>query len=146
MTTLNGTKILLGISGGIAAYKGPMIVRELVQAGAEVRVVLTHGATQFVAPLALQAVSHNTVGTDLFDPAYEAQIGHIELARWPDVILIAPATAHLLGRLAHGLCDDLLTTVICATTAPVVIAPAMNTQMLLHPAVQDNIDRLRDRM
>ena len=143
---LSGKNILLGISGGIAAYKGPMIVRELVRAGATVRVVLTRGATQFVAPLALQAVSHAPVGVDLFDPAYEEQIGHIEMARWPDAILIAPATAHLIGRAAHGLCDDLLTTVLCATTAPVVVAPAMNTQMLANPAVQDNIARLRDRL
>lgn len=144
-TPLANTRILLGISGGIAAYKGPALVRALSAAGAEVRVVLTASATQFVAPLALQAVSHNAVGVDLFDPAYEAQIGHIELARWPDAILIAPATANLIARVRLGLCDDLLTTVLCATTAPVALAPAMNAQMFLNPAVQENLDALRAR-
>ncbi len=142
---LEGKNVLLGISGGIAAYKGPMIVRALTGVGAQVRVVMTRSANQFVTPLALQAVSHNSVGQDLFDPAYEAQIGHIELARWADVVLLAPATAHLIARMAHGMCDDLLTTVLCATRAPVLISPAMNTQMLLHPAVQANIQTLRQR-
>ena len=142
---LHGKRVILGISGGIAAYKGPALVRALVEAGAEVRVILTRSAVEFVAPLALQAVSHNAVGLDLFDPAYEAQIGHIELARWADAVLVAPTTANLLARLAYGLCDDLLTTVLCATRAPVVLAPAMNSQMLAHPAVQANLALLAAR-
>ncbi len=143
MSTLAGRRVLLGITGGIAAYKGPLIVRELTAAGATVRVVLSRAAAEFVTPLALQAVSHHAVGVDLFDPTYEQQIGHIELARWPDLILVAPATAHLLARLAHGLCDDLLTTVLTATRAPVVLAPAMNTQMWAHHAVARNVAQLR---
>ncbi len=142
---LTGKRILLGIAGGIAAYKGPALVRALMAQGAEVRVVMTRGASHFVTPLSLQSVSGNAVGQDLFDPAYEAQIGHIELARWPDAILIAPTTAHLIAKVAHGLCDDLLTTVLCATTVPVVMAPAMNTQMFLNPAVQDNLTSLARR-
>lgn len=145
-STLHGKKILLGVSGGIAAYKAPFLVRALTAEGCEVRCVLTLAARQFVTPLALQAVSHQPVGLDLFDPAYEQQIGHIELARWPDAILLAPATAHLIARIAHGLCDDLLTTLICATTAPVLVAPAMNTQMWRNPAVVDNVERLRTRL
>lgn len=142
---LTGKRILLGISGGIAAYKGPMVVRALIKAGAEVRVVITRGAAQFVTPMALQAVSHHPVGQDLFDPAYEDQIGHIELARWPDAILVAPTTAHMLAKMAHGLCDDLLTTVLTATRAPVILAPAMNTQMFRHPAVEANMALLERR-
>lgn len=141
----SGKRVLLGISGGIAAYKGPMLVREFVKRGAEVRVVITRSASHFVTPLSLQAVSGHAVGQDLFDPAYEAQIGHIELARWPDLILVAPTTANLMARVVHGLCDDLLTTVLCATTAPVVLAPAMNTQMWFNPAVQANLEALRQR-
>jgi phosphopantothenoylcysteine decarboxylase/phosphopantothenate--cysteine ligase len=139
MTTLADKRIILGVGGGIAAYKAPMIVRALTQAGAQVRVVLTESATQFVAPLALQAVSGNPVGTSLFDPGYEHQIGHIELARWADAVIVAPATANLLARMAHGMADDLLTTVLLATTAPVLVCPAMNTQMLGNAAVQANL-------
>ena len=139
MTTLADQRIILGVGGGIAAYKAPMIVRALTQAGAQVRVVLTESATQFVAPLALQAVSGNPVGTSLFDPGYEHQIGHIELARWADAVIVAPATANLLARMAHGMADDLLTTVLLATTAPVLVCPAMNTQMLGNAAVQANL-------
>lgn len=142
---LKGKKVLLGISGGIAAYKGPALVRALVKEGAEVRVVLTDSAARFVSPLSLQVVSGHPIARDLFDPTLEAEIGHIELARWPDVILVAPATANLLGRITHGLCDDLLTTLLCATTAPVALAPAMNTQMWLNPAVQANVQTLRER-
>lgn len=139
---LAGRKVLLGLTGGIAAYKGPALVRELTGAGAEVRVVATESALRFVAPLSLQAVSGHPVASDLFDPAFEHEIGHIELARWPDVVLVAPATASFLARTRAGLCSDLLGTVICATEAPVVIAPAMNTQMWLHTAVQENVASL----
>jgi phosphopantothenoylcysteine decarboxylase/phosphopantothenate--cysteine ligase len=141
----NGKRVLLGISGGIAAYKGPALVRALTAQGAEVRVVLTRAAAHFVSPLSLQAVSGHAVGQDLFDPAYEAQIGHIELARWPDAILVAPTTADLLAKTRLGLCDDLLTTILCATTAPILLAPAMNTQMWLHPATQEHAAALRQR-
>lgn len=137
-------KVLLGVSGGIAAYKAAAIVRELVKRGDEVRVVMTRGAQEFITPLTLQVVSQNAVATDLFDTTQEHEIGHIELARWPDVILLAPATAQLIAQLAGGMASDLLTTILLATRAPVVVAPAMNTQMYLHPAVQRNLQTLRD--
>ncbi len=139
---LVGKRVLLGLTGGIAAYKGPALVRALTAAGAEVRVVTTQAAERFVTPMSLQAVSGHPVASDLFDPAFEHDIGHIELARWPDIILVAPATASFLARTRHGLCADLLGTVLCATTAPVVIAPAMNTQMWLHRPVQENVRAL----
>ena len=137
-------KVLLGVSGGIAAYKAPEIVRAFKKRGDEVRVVMTDGAQHFVTPLTLQVVSENVVGTEVFDATYESEIGHIDLARWPDVIVLAPATANLIGQLAAGLAPDLLTTVVCATTAPVVVAPAMNTQMFLNPAVQRNLAVLEE--
>lgn len=139
---LEGKNVLLGVTGGIAAYKAPLIVRELTRLGASVRVVMTRAAHQFVAPIALQAVSGAPVGSNLFDPVYEEQIGHIELARWADAVLIAPATANLIGKLAHGLADDLLSTILLATRAPIVVAPAMNTKMLTHSVVQANMKRL----
>ncbi len=138
-------QILLGVSGGIAAYKACEIVRALVKRGDEVRVVMTDSAREFVQPLTLQVLSENPVGVTTFDTTYEQEIGHIDLARWADAVLLAPATANLIGKLAHGLADDLLTTVLLATTAPVVVAPAMNTQMWFHPAVQANIETLRGR-
>lgn len=136
---------MLGVGGGIAAYKAPELVRHLTRAGAQVRVVLTGGAQEFVSPLALQVVSGHRVGTDLLDASAEFEIGHIELARWADAVVIAPATANLLARMAGGHADDLLTTVVLATTAPVVVFPSMNTQMLLHPATQQNIATLAVR-
>lgn len=135
-------KVLLGVTGGIAAYKAAALVREFKRRGDEVRVVMTHGAQEFISPLTLQVLSQEPVGTAIFDPTYESQIGHIELARWPDVVLVAPATAQVISKMAQGMADDLLTTVLLATRAPVVVAPAMNTQMYLHPAVQDNMRRL----
>ena len=142
MSVLNGKHILLGVTGGIAAYKTPELVRQLVQAGAVVQVVMTHAAREFVTPTVLQAVSQRTVRDSLWDPDAEAAMGHIELARWADLVLIAPATAHSLQRLAHGAADDLLATLCLATTAPIVVAPAMNHQMWLKPATQRNIERL----
>jgi phosphopantothenoylcysteine decarboxylase/phosphopantothenate--cysteine ligase len=144
--TLAGQRVLLGVTGGIAAYKAPALVRALRAEGAAVRVVMTRAAAEFVTPMSLQVVSGAAVGTDLFDPAYEAEIGHIELARWASVVLVAPATANVIAQLAHGMASDLLTTVLLATTAPVVFAPAMNTQMLRHPAVAANLTRLRDEL
>lgn len=141
---LDGRKVLLVVGGGIAAYKAPLLVRALTAEGAQVRCIMTRAAASFVTPMALQAVSHHRVATELLDTAEEAEIGHIELARWPDIILIAPATANLIARLAAGLADDLATTVLLATRAPVVLAPAMNTQMLEHPATRRNLAILED--
>jgi len=142
MKVLGSRKILLLVGGGIAAYKAPLLVRELIANGAEVRCVLTANAAQFVAPLALQTVSNHAVASDLFDPQREEQINHIELARWPDAILVAPATANLLARAAAGMANDLATTLLLATAAPIVLAPAMNTHMWRHPATQRNLRTL----
>ncbi len=139
---LQGKRVLLGVSGGIAAYKTPDLVRKLTAKGASVRVVLTASAEHFVSPLALQAVSGNTVSNDLLDPAAEAAMGHIELAKWADYLVIAPATANLLAKMACGIADDLLTTLYLATTAKLVIAPAMNQQMWQAPAVKRNVTQL----
>jgi len=122
-------RILLGITGGIAAYKSAELVRLLKKAGHEVRVVMTRGAEAFVTPLTFQALSGEPVRTSLLDPEAEAGMGHIELAKWADRVLVAPASADFLARLAHGMADDLLTTVCCATEAPIALAPAMNQAM-----------------
>ncbi|RFA30050.1 phosphopantothenoylcysteine decarboxylase [Alkalilimnicola ehrlichii] len=145
MPTLLGSNILLGVTGGIAAYKSADLVRRLKDAGAEVRVVMTEGATRFVTPLTFQAVSGNPVRLDLLDPAAEAGMGHIELARWADTILVAPASANFMARLAQGMADDLLTTLCLATEAQLVLAPAMNRIMWRNPATQANADLLRGR-
>ena len=137
--------MLLGISGGIAAYKSAELVRRLLERGAEVRVVMTRAAQAFITPLTLQALSGQPVRTDLLSPEAEAGMDHIALARWADQVLIAPATADLIARLACGLADDLLTTLVLATAAPVAIAPAMNQQMWAHPATQENAQRLAAR-
>jgi phosphopantothenoylcysteine decarboxylase/phosphopantothenate--cysteine ligase len=139
------TKILLGITGGIAAYKAPELVRRLIENGAEVRVVTTRAARQFVTATALQAVSRQRVREALWDAEAEAAMGHIELARWADIVLIAPATAHFIAELAQGMASDLLSTVCLATRAPITIAPAMNHVMWAHPAVQANCETLRQR-
>ena len=142
-SNLSGQHILLGISGGIAAYKTPILVRRLVEAGASVQVVMTANAHQFVTATTLQAVSGNPVRDDLWDAGAEAAMGHIELARWADQILIAPATADTIARLASGEASDLLSTLYLASPAPVSIAPAMNQQMFQHPAVQRNLVSLK---
>ena len=136
--------VLLGVTGGIAAYKAPDLVRKLTALGANVRVVLTDSAAEFVSPLSLQAVSGNSVHQHLLDPAAEAAMGHIELAKWADILLIAPATANTLAKLAHGMADDLLTTLYLATTAKIFIAPAMNQQMWKAHATTENIAILRE--
>lgn len=138
-------RVLLGISGGIAAYKSAELVRCLVERGAEVRVVMTRAAQAFITPLTLQALSGQPVRSDLLNPEAEAGMDHIALARWADQVLIAPATADLIARLACGLGNDLLTTLVLATDAPVAIAPAMNHQMWAHPATQENAERLAAR-
>ncbi|HQT43021.1 MAG TPA: bifunctional phosphopantothenoylcysteine decarboxylase/phosphopantothenate--cysteine ligase CoaBC [Halothiobacillus sp.] len=138
-------RILVGISGGIAAYKSITLVRRLRDAGSEVRVVLTESALQFVTPLSLQAVSGQPVRSSLFDAEAEAGMDHIALARWADLVVIAPASADVLARMAQGMANDLLTTLILATRAPVAVVPAMNQQMWAHPAVQANLEALKAR-
>jgi len=143
--TLQNKKIVLGITGGIAAYKSPEIVRRLKDHGADVRVVMTKGAKEFITPLTLQAVSANPVSDSLLDPAAEASMGHIELAKWADLIIIAPATANTIAAINAGLANDLLTTLCLATSAPIAIAPAMNQQMYHAPVTQHNIASLNQR-
>jgi len=138
------SNIVLAITGGIAAYKSAIFARLLVKAGFDVRVIMTTGAQAFITPLTLQALTGNEVHISLLDERAEAGMGHIELAKWADLIVIAPASANTLARLAMGMADDLLTTVCLATTAPVIIAPAMNQQMWAHPAVNLNVQTLLD--
>ena len=145
MSALQGQRVLLGVSGGIAAYKSADLVRRLREAGAEVRVVMTAGAAHFITPTTLQALSGHPVRESLWDAAAEAAMGHIELARWATRVLIAPATADLLARLAQGRADDLLTTLCLATEAPLTVAPAMNRLMWAHAATQANLALLRQR-
>ncbi len=145
MNPLASRHVLLGVSGGIAAYKAAELTRRLRARGAEVRVVMTRAAQAFVGPLTLQALSGNPVRLDLLDPAAEAGMDHIELARWADLVLVAPASADVLARLAAGLADDLLTTLALATQAPLVLVPAMNQQMWRHPATQANVRLLAER-
>lgn len=142
---LDGQRVLLCVGGGIAAYKSLELVRRLRDAGAQVQVAMTEGARQFVTPLSFQALSGQPARTTLWDGAAEQAMGHIELARWADRVVLAPATADLLARLAHGLADDLVTTLCLATTAPLMVCPAMNHRMWLHPATQANLATLRAR-
>ncbi|MGY5584121.1 bifunctional phosphopantothenoylcysteine decarboxylase/phosphopantothenate--cysteine ligase CoaBC [Vibrio cincinnatiensis] len=145
MQTLAGKKILLGISGGIAAYKCAELTRRFIERGAEVRVVMTLAAKEFITPLTMQAVSGHPVADSLLDPAAESSMGHIELAKWADMVLLAPATADLIARLAAGMGNDLLTTLVLATPAPLIVSPAMNQQMYNHAATQENIATLARR-
>lgn len=145
MPELDGKRVLLGVTGGIAAYKSPDLVRRLRDRGAQVQVVMTSGATRFVTPITFQAVSGRPVRDDLWDEAAEAAMGHIELARWADLVLIAPASADFLARLTTGLADDLLATVCLATSAPIAVAPAMNRVMWDSAATRENIGRLVER-
>ena len=145
MAHLFNRNVLLGVSGGIAAYKSAELVRQLQELGATVRVIMTRGAQEFITPLTLQALSGNPVHTELLDEEAEQGMGHIELARWADLLLIAPATADLIARLAAGRGDDLLTTVALATAAPKLLAPAMNQQMWRDPATTANVDTLLQR-
>ena len=142
---LTGRRILLCVCGGIAAYKAVELVRRLREAGAEVQVAMTENAQRFVGAASLQAVSGVPVRGTLWDEAAEAAMGHIELARWADRVVVAPATADILAKLAHGLADDLVSTLCLATTAPIAVAPAMNNRMWLHPATQANVATLRSR-
>ena len=136
-------RVLLCVCGGVAAYKSVELVRRLRDSGREVQVAMTENALRFVGATTFQAVSGRPVRSSLWDEAAEAAMGHIELARWPDAIVIAPATANTLARLAHGFADDLVSTLCLATTAPILAAPAMNHRMWLHPATQANVELLR---
>jgi phosphopantothenoylcysteine decarboxylase / phosphopantothenate---cysteine ligase len=138
-------RVVVGVTGGIAAYKSPDLVRRLVERGADVQVVMTRAAAEFVSPITFEAVSSRRVRTDLWDEEAEAAMGHIELARWADVVVVAPATANFLAALANGLAGDLLTTLCLATTAPISVAPAMNHVMWANPAVQANLALLDAR-
>ncbi|HEY7995250.1 MAG TPA: bifunctional phosphopantothenoylcysteine decarboxylase/phosphopantothenate--cysteine ligase CoaBC, partial [Steroidobacteraceae bacterium] len=142
---MKGKRILLGVTGGIAAYKSADLTRRLREQGAEVQVVMTAAAREFVTPTTFQALSGRAVRTDLWDAAHEAAMGHIELARWAELTLVAPASADFLARLAHGLADDLLSTLALATTAPIAVAPAMNHQMWSNAATQANVTVLQQR-
>ncbi len=145
MQTLAGKKILLGMSGGIAAYKCADLTRRLIERGAEVRVVMTEAAKEFITPLTMQAVSGHQVAYSLLDPEAERSMNHIELAKWSDLVLLAPATADLIARVAGGLGNDLLSTLVLASEAPVAVSPAMNQQMYRNIATQENIATLTRR-
>lgn len=145
MTALSGHRILLCVTGGIAAYKAADLVRRLREAGADVRVAMTGNAARFVGAATFQALSGQPVRTSLWDEHAEAAMGHIELARWASAVVVAPASANTLARLAHGLADDLVSTLCLATEAPLAVAPAMNRVMWAHPATQANVATLRGR-
>lgn len=139
---LKNKKILLGVTGGIAVYKACDLTSKLTQQGADVRVMMTEGATKFVSPLTFQALSRNDVYVDTFDEKDPAKIAHIDIADWADIAIIAPATANIIGKLAYGIADDMLTTTLLATRADVYVAPAMNVHMYEHPAVIENMNKL----
>ena len=145
MLSLANKRILLGITGGIAAYKCAELTRLLRKAGSEVRIVMTRAATEFITPLTMQALSGNRVHLDLLDTEAEAAMGHIELARWADLILVAPASADFIARMSHGQADDLLTTLLLAATAPIAIAPAMNQAMWADAGTRHNLQLLATR-
>ena len=135
--------IVLGVSGGIAAYKVCDLVRRLRKDQCDVHVVMTRHAQEFVTPLTFQALSQNVVHTDNFELSQEMKIDHISLADRADVLVIAPATANVIAKIAHGICDDLLTTVVCATQAPIVMVPSMNVHMWNNPITQENVNKLK---
>jgi phosphopantothenoylcysteine decarboxylase/phosphopantothenate--cysteine ligase len=145
LSAATGQRILLGVTGGIAAYKAVEILRLLRKGGAEVRVVMTRAATEFVGPLTFQALSGHPVRVEVLDADEESAMGHIRLARWADLVLVAPASADFMARLRAGMADDLLTTLCLATTAPLWLAPAMNQAMWAHPATRENTAALRQR-
>ncbi|WP_312983260.1 bifunctional phosphopantothenoylcysteine decarboxylase/phosphopantothenate--cysteine ligase CoaBC [Atlantibacter sp.] len=145
MTSIAGKKIVLGVSGGIAAYKTPDLVRRLRERGADVRVAMTEAAKAFITPMSLQAVSGYPVSDSLLDPAAEAAMGHIELGKWADLVMLVPATADLIARVAAGMANDLVTTICLATPAPVAVVPAMNQQMYRNLATQHNLNVLAER-
>ncbi|SHF20122.1 Phosphopantothenate-cysteine ligase [Caldanaerobius fijiensis DSM 17918] len=140
---LKDKKVVLGVTGGIAAYKAAELARFLIREGASVKVIMTESATRFITPLTFQTLTNNPVAVDMFEEPVAWEIEHISLAKWADVFLIAPATANIIGKIASGIADDILTTTVMATKAPVVIAPAMNVNMYNNPITQRNIDLLR---
>ncbi|CAM2820928.1 bifunctional phosphopantothenoylcysteine decarboxylase/phosphopantothenate--cysteine ligase CoaBC [Paenibacillus sediminis] len=142
---LNGKKIVLGVTGGIAAYKAASLCSKLVQKGADVHVIMTSSATRFITELTMQTISRNPVYTDTFDEREPSVVSHIHLADLADLIIVAPATANIIAKMAHGLADDMLSTTLLATTAPIMVAPAMNVHMYQHPAVMDNMMKLVSR-
>lgn len=139
---LSGKKILLAVSGGIAAYKAAELCRRFDREGAEVRVAMTRAAVKFISPLTFQALTRAPVATELLSMEEESTIGHITLARWSELVVVAPATADFIARLNAGFCDDVPSTVICAGTQPVLLCPAMNVEMWRNPIVQENLRRL----
>ena len=139
---LTDKHILVGLTGGIACYKVPYLVRALRKAGAEVQVVMTRSATEFITPLTLETVSNREGAVDMFSQERFISTRHIDFAQWPDLIVIAPATANFMGKVASGICDDLLTTIICASAKPIMVAPAMNPQMWRNPVTQRNFKTL----
>src|SRR3954468_23851379 len=142
MTGLSGKRVLLGITGGVAAYKAAQLARLFIKAGADVRVVMTEAATRFIGPVTLQALTGQTVYTDLWDPRIPDNMAHIELSRDRDLMLVAPATADFMAKVANGLADDLLSTLALARRCPLMMAPAMNVEMWSNPAMQRNVKQL----
>ena len=145
MRPLKGKHIVVGVTAGIAAYKAVDLVSRLYKAGAEVKVVMTRNATKFVSPLVFGEISKHKVAVDMFENVQDWNVEHIAYATWADAYIVAPATANLIGKMAHGIADDMLSTQLLATTAPVFVCPAMNSNMFAHPAVQDNLKVLRSR-
>ena len=143
MAHLHNKNIVLGVSGGIAAYKSAELVRRLQDLGATTRVVMTRAATEFITPLTMQALSGNPVHLDLLDTEAEAAMGHIELARWADLVLVAPASANFMARLANGQADDLLSTICLATSAQLALVPAMNQAMWSNSSTQANLEQIQ---
>ena len=140
--TVKGKNILVGVTGSIAAYKSCELVRELIRQEAQVRVIMTRNAGRFVTPLTFAALTGHAVYTDMFNGNDDNPYTHLELARFPDTVVIAPATANILGKLANGIADDLLSTLLLATTCPLIVAPAMNSRLYQNQTVQENISRL----
>jgi phosphopantothenoylcysteine decarboxylase/phosphopantothenate--cysteine ligase len=140
---LKGKEIVLGVSGGIAAYKAAELTRLLVKEGANVNVIMTKNAQEFITPLTFQTLSGNPVSAELFDLSRRSEVKHVSLAEKADLLVIAPATANIIGKMASGIADDLLTTTVMATRAPIIIAPAMNVQMWKNTILQENIKRLK---
>jgi len=142
--SLKNKKILVGMTGGIACYKVPYLIRSLIRVGAEVQVVMTTSATKFITPLTMETVSNKPVAVDMFDDPGLISTRHIDFAEWADMIIVAPATANFFGKVASGVCDDLLTTITCATQSKVLLAPAMNPNMWSNPITQRNFKTLTD--
>ncbi|MDH3891135.1 MAG: hypothetical protein OEV49_08615 [candidate division Zixibacteria bacterium] len=142
--TLSGKKVTVGLTGGIACYKVPYLVRALTKAGAETQVIMTDAATEFITTLTMETVSQRPVAHQMFPPERYIATRHIDLAQWADLMIVAPATANFIAKVSSGICDDLMTTVVCAATCPVMIAPAMNPQMWANPITLRNVADLKE--